>query len=564
MNLEGNVAFDATAERIYGPHKNLLVVYIRGLFSSWKQPIYFGYDDKLDVNRINEVLTEIHNIGLDVVAMVCDNAGGNRGIWTSLKVTYENPQFDHPVTGKPIFCISDPPHLIKLLRNNLLDYGFELKDGTQILASDFRWLLSVDSCEFKSCHKLTQRHVKVIKSDRQNVRMAFETISASVAEGFRSYLSNRQRQGDFIQLANDAFDVLNSSVTHNSNHLKCSFGIFFTRQTEVLNAFFEEVESLKVMSGRPMKHFLFQKGILMTINALKGLYAHMKAELGIQYINVNRLNQDIAENAFGIMRGMGVFKQNPDCVDAKYRLRMLAICWHLLKPSRHSSVGEDCEDHGKTIFGKKLLPLMQSSPLPISPISEEVENAISELTSLENELSQVNFQEYVDALSPTEQAEFGGMEFLSGYIVRKLKSKFPDLHLDEETENEAGLDSWTRRVSLGNLTVPSLDFLNLVRKWEPNFDAVHGQDPTSTFRNKLNRNFGVITLLTARIRDDFPDSPEELVKYYVKVRTFIRIKDVNTKIQQWRFSQRNFRKARQFAQGAFPNPGNSETDSEPE
>jgi len=73
-----------------------------------------------------------------VVAMVCDNAGGNRGIWTSLKVTYENPQFAHPVTGKRIFCISDPPHLIKLLINNLLDYGFELKDGTQILASDFR------------------------------------------------------------------------------------------------------------------------------------------------------------------------------------------------------------------------------------------------------------------------------------------------------------------------------------------------------------------------------------------------------------------------------------------
>lgn len=155
--------------------------------------------------------------------------------------------------------------------------------------------------------------------------MAFQTISSSVSLGLRTYLHERTKQADFIKLANDAFDVLNSRNPTHFNPLKCSFRIHLRYQVTTLDKFYKQVDRMKVLSRRKIKHYPFQKGILMTINSIQQLYNTLKEELGIEYINVNRLKQDVAENAFGINRGLGGFKQNPNCVDAKYRLLMLCI-----------------------------------------------------------------------------------------------------------------------------------------------------------------------------------------------------------------------------------------------
>lgn len=44
MNIDSRICYDQEEDRIVGPHSNVLVVMVRGLFASWKQPIYFDFD----------------------------------------------------------------------------------------------------------------------------------------------------------------------------------------------------------------------------------------------------------------------------------------------------------------------------------------------------------------------------------------------------------------------------------------------------------------------------------------------------------------------------------------
>jgi len=53
--------------------------------------------------------------------------------------------------------------------------------------------------------------------------------------------------------------------------------------------------------------------------------------------------------------------------------------------------------------------------------------------------------------------KFGGQEFIAGYIIRKMKNKFPELLLKEQATGEFR-DGWTRSVSEG----PFLQFIFLI------------------------------------------------------------------------------------------------------
>ena len=155
-----------------------------------------------------------------------------------------------------------------------------------------------------------------------------------------------------------------------------------------------------------------------------------------------------------------------------------------------------------------------------------------------------------------------GIYGISGYIIRKLKEKF--LNLDLEVSFGETRIGWNFGRSLGNLSIPSLNFLNLVRKWEKYFELYHAKDPSSNFKYKINRNYGVVEELATRICQDFPEVPKTLIKYFVKVRTCIRLKDLNTKLNQWRASKRNARKFGQFAQSSFPGVNFKEESEEDE
>lgn len=59
-------------------------------------------------------------------AVVCDQGSQNRRMFSLLGATYNNPLVD--INGQKLFLIYDMPHLIKSLRNNLLDGNIKIEN----------------------------------------------------------------------------------------------------------------------------------------------------------------------------------------------------------------------------------------------------------------------------------------------------------------------------------------------------------------------------------------------------------------------------------------------------
>jgi len=67
------------------------------------------------------IISEVHNIGFKVVAMVSDMGPSNMGLWRDFGICTENTRFKHPVEGTKVHVFADVPHLLKLARNHFFD-----------------------------------------------------------------------------------------------------------------------------------------------------------------------------------------------------------------------------------------------------------------------------------------------------------------------------------------------------------------------------------------------------------------------------------------------------------
>lgn len=129
MSVSQTFERDRRNDEIVGPHNEMQVISARGLFSNWKQPIYVNFDQAVTLPILNEVITRLHEIGFTVVGNVHDCSSKNRTLWNEIGIDYssERTSMKHPVTNEDIFFFPDAPHLLKLIRNWLLDHGFYYK-----------------------------------------------------------------------------------------------------------------------------------------------------------------------------------------------------------------------------------------------------------------------------------------------------------------------------------------------------------------------------------------------------------------------------------------------------
>ncbi|KAF0310104.1 hypothetical protein FJT64_018853 [Amphibalanus amphitrite] len=65
---------------------------------------------------------------------------------------------------RKIYTFADTPHLLKLLRNHIVDEGLRLPSGTVINKDVFLKLLAADSGEFRLAHKLELKPVQLAKT----------------------------------------------------------------------------------------------------------------------------------------------------------------------------------------------------------------------------------------------------------------------------------------------------------------------------------------------------------------------------------------------------------------
>lgn len=157
--------YDKAADEVVGPHMQMQIVMVRGLFAKYKQPIFIGFDTKMTQQILIDIITHLYAINYKVVACVSDCGGGNMGLWKDLNINITNTHFQHPVTGDNIYFFADPPHLLKLIRNWLLDYGFILGDGSEVNAVPIKKLVDLTNTEVNSCFKIKKNSFRVYRTN---------------------------------------------------------------------------------------------------------------------------------------------------------------------------------------------------------------------------------------------------------------------------------------------------------------------------------------------------------------------------------------------------------------
>lgn len=129
MSTKQDAELDKRTDSYIGPRKKMQVIAIRGLFSKWKTPIFIDFDCPMTLEILENVIGRLHSIGFSVAAVVHDCGGENIGVWKQAGINHAQNKvsFPHPVTKEEIFFFPDAPHLLKLIRNWLLDHGFYYK-----------------------------------------------------------------------------------------------------------------------------------------------------------------------------------------------------------------------------------------------------------------------------------------------------------------------------------------------------------------------------------------------------------------------------------------------------
>jgi hypothetical protein len=225
-----------------------------------------------------------------------------------------------------VYVFPDAPHLLKLLRDNLFKHGLVLENGVFLRKCDFETLLKMDSEEMQANYKLQAKHLDVKGLQKTRVSLAVQLFSNTTAALWRKVFPNRRIESEFIQIFNDWFDLMNSRTIKEPQTSKKPFGLDINNQYELLEKMEQVVLKLRVGSAKHL--YPFQRGILQSIYSIKGLFHDLAgSSLRITYILTHRLNQDIAENAFSVIRKTGEFHTKPSAVDAKNRLKLLCLSY---------------------------------------------------------------------------------------------------------------------------------------------------------------------------------------------------------------------------------------------
>ena len=122
VDIKNVYQYDSRSKRIFGGVKKMQVVMARGLFSPWKQVIFYDFQTNMTKELLDSLIIKCEEHGLKVRGVVFDL--GNHTFQKDMglmkydqieeKFFFLNP-YDN---SRKVYLFPDCPHMIKLLRNH--------------------------------------------------------------------------------------------------------------------------------------------------------------------------------------------------------------------------------------------------------------------------------------------------------------------------------------------------------------------------------------------------------------------------------------------------------------
>ncbi|CAH2989328.1 unnamed protein product [Chilo suppressalis] len=405
------------------------VFMVRGLLKNYKQPISYTFSASATkgttlANQIKDVVKELQKCGLIVVASVCDQGTNNRQaikiLLNETRGVYlrkgETPKDNIIlINNQEIVPLYDPPHLLKGIRNNLLNKNLHfVKDDVQKTA---KWshlqLLNKENPGYKGIRlipKLTENHVNPEKINKMKVKYASQIFSRTVASNM-GYLADKgilpeacKDTADLLLFMDNIFDSVNGSYKKNK-FAKPLLGP--ATEHSVHNKTWAEGKNVfksmkfKTSAGKEESVPTVANWI-WTLDGIQILLKKLKKEYSISSVWLRHLNQDPLENFFGGIRSHGCRNNNPTCDQFESAATTLLVN----NLSNVHSQGKNCEED----FCKALYSLVISeNPEPPSTSTFDF-SSIMEL-----DFSPISEKE-------NDPRKIAPLQYVSGYFIKKAKT----------------------------------------------------------------------------------------------------------------------------------------------
>lgn len=341
-NVAGNIVegfTDDGYDRKMEIADHVLVWMIKGVYSAqpWKQPIAFSFNKNMTLSEIivrtyKDIVTRVHDVGLEIVASICDQGSSNVKavqhliLQSKQEALRNNNNWKHDViiiNGQQIIPLYDPPHLLKCMRNNLLtkDLKFKLDDGKVRIA---KWSHIEDAYEIdcsyghlRTMTKLTDLHIVKNKIKKMKVSYCAQVFSRTVStiislmskSQSSSSTSNKCMPSEGVDTAellyffNELFDSINGNVKLENNE-----------HEELWLEGIKVIKSMEFIKRRPHDKKVPQvlKSWIHTLEGFRLLSRHL-FDINFTIFRTKNFNQDPVENFFGQIRQYGIRNTNPTC-----------------------------------------------------------------------------------------------------------------------------------------------------------------------------------------------------------------------------------------------------------
>ena len=355
MSIDSRFIIDPKTNDLVSQSK-VQVCMLRGLMSSWKQPVYYDFNSDVTLSLLHEIITHAERAGLKVCAVVCDLSPENRSFLKHAGVTLEQTFFKNPVdSNRNVYVFADVPHCIKNLRNHILDNGVVFGMGKlnpvgfKIDLNTMLQLVSENGeGDLKRVPYLTSSWLSITDAERMRVRPAVRFFSHRVACLAWDCFQNNPGIGNFFEIINNGFDVLNSRKVYDNPSVRCAFGINMDEQQEALEMLEDLVTDARFLTAQGnMKRVLLpcQTGLVISIRSLRLLHEELRNLWNVRYIMTSRRNQDCLENFFSRIRAFGGPHSHPHAVEFRYRLKLLLLGSRVKASSGSNVEGQDDMDY---------------------------------------------------------------------------------------------------------------------------------------------------------------------------------------------------------------------------
>lgn len=296
-----------------------LVIMVRGLFKNWKFPLSFfftgsGVKGNDLVIIVKQAINHITEVGLIPTCIVCDQGTQNRRTFTLLGGTQEKPYII--VNENKIYLLYDMPHLVKSIRNNLLNGDFQIGEKVISLSNVHKAYAIDTKNSARAMCKITPAHLAPNPFQKMTCKLAIQLLSRSVSAAIKTCVATGELKSntaldtaDFIEMVDKMFDSCNSKNLYDPNQNRrplCEKNDHILKNLSTARSVFQKTVKMchktKKLSTPPCF-----SGIVWTITAIIQLYESEKNISSFQenndfFLLTNRLTQDALENLFSIIR----------------------------------------------------------------------------------------------------------------------------------------------------------------------------------------------------------------------------------------------------------------------